>query len=48
LRTYVDGKQVSGNPADIELTEHRQIALIYGPANAKVDVPAKYDFQPGQ
>lgn len=44
LRAYVDGKLVKGNPADIELLEHRQIALVYGDKNAKVDVPATYDF----
>lgn len=44
LRAYVDGKPVKGNPADIELLEHRQIALVYGDKGAKVDVPASYDF----
>jgi hypothetical protein len=48
LRAYVDGKQVAGDPADIELTPHRQIALVYGPADAKVNVPAKYAFEPGE
>ncbi|MGP4025556.1 hypothetical protein [Actinomadura sp. 3N407] len=48
LRAYVDGEQVTGNPADIELKPHRQIALLYGPADAKADVPAEYDFKPGE
>lgn len=48
LRAYVDGKQAPGNPADIELKPHRQIALVYGPADAKVDVPAEYNFKPGE
>lgn len=47
LHAYVDGKPVTGNPADIELTPHREIALVYGPPSQKVDVPAKYDFPPG-
>lgn len=48
LRAYVDGEQVDGSPANIELTEHRQIALVYGPADEDVDVPDSYDFQPGE
>lgn len=48
LRAYVDGERHKGNPAGIELTEHRQIALIYGPEDADVDVPAEYDFKPGE
>lgn len=48
LRAYVDGKRVTGNPASIELAEHHQIALVYGPKDAKVDVPASYDFQSGE
>jgi hypothetical protein len=47
LRAYMDGKLTQGNPADIELAAHREIALVYGPANQKVDVPARYDFPPG-
>jgi hypothetical protein len=48
LVAYVDGKPLSGDPATIELLPHRQIALVYGPAGAKVDVPKSYDFPPGQ
>ncbi|MEU4377580.1 hypothetical protein [Pseudonocardia alni] len=44
LRTFVDGVEVPGNPAAIELREHQQIALIYGPANAPITPPASYDF----
>lgn len=47
LRAYVDGKQVAGNPARIELLPHQEIALVYGPADAKVKPPASYDFPPG-
>jgi hypothetical protein len=46
LRAYVGGKPVTGNPADIELTPHREIALVYGPAGQKVNVPTAYDFPP--
>ncbi|MFL6138885.1 MAG: hypothetical protein ACJ74O_13955 [Frankiaceae bacterium] len=48
LRAYVNGKQVSGNPARIELKPHEEIALVYGPAGAKVDVPKSYAFQNGE
>jgi hypothetical protein len=48
LRAYVNGKQVSGNPARIELKAHEEIALVYGPAGAKVDVPKSYTFQNGE
>lgn len=44
LVAYVDGKKVTGNPAAIELTPKRQIALVYGPNPEKVDVPSSYDF----
>lgn len=44
LEAYVDGERVKRNPANIELLEHRQIALVYGDKDAKVDVPDSYDF----
>ncbi len=47
LRAYVNGKQVSGDPARIELTPHREIALVYGPAGQHVQVPARYAFPAG-
>ncbi|CAM3942236.1 hypothetical protein NOGI109294_19680 [Nocardiopsis gilva] len=48
LRAYVDGELHEGDPAAIELTKHRQIALVYGPKDADVDVPAEYEFRPGE
>jgi hypothetical protein len=47
LTAYVDGKKQSGDPADIQLTPHREIALVYGPANAHPRVPSAYRFEPG-
>jgi hypothetical protein len=47
LRAYVNGKRVSGDPAAIELKNHEEIALVYGPADAKVDIPSSYDFPAG-
>lgn len=48
LTAYVDGRRQNGDPARIELAPHRQIALVYGPAGAKVEVPAGYDFPAGE
>ena len=48
LRAYVGGKQVDGDPADIELKPHQEIALVFGAADAKVDVPKSYRFQEGE
>lgn len=47
LAAYVDGRRWYGNPAAIELTPHREIALVYGPAGARTKVPAVYHFAPG-
>lgn len=48
LRAYVDGELFDGNPANIELLPRRQIALVYGPADADVDVPDSFDFAVGE
>jgi hypothetical protein len=48
LVAYVDGKKQTGDPASIELTAHREIALVYGPAGAKVNVPKAYKFPQGE
>ena len=44
LTAYVDGKPVGGNPADIKLAAHQEIALVYGAAGEKVNVPSTYAF----
>jgi hypothetical protein len=48
LTAYVDGKRWTGDPAAIELVAHRQIALVYGPKDAKVKVPSSYNFGKGE
>jgi hypothetical protein len=48
LTAYVDGKKQSGDPASLELLAHREIALVYGPAGAKANVPASYKFAEGE
>lgn len=48
LTAYVDGKKWTGDPAAIELKPHREIALVYGPADQKISVPSSYAFQPNE
>jgi hypothetical protein len=40
----VDGKPFTGDPRTIELTKHREIALVIGKAPSSV--PSSYDFPP--
>jgi hypothetical protein len=47
LTAYVDGGRQSGDPADIELAPHREIALVYGRATAGSKVPSSYAFPSG-
>jgi hypothetical protein len=47
LTAYVDGRRQSGDPANIELAPHREIALVYGPGNARPKLPSSYAFAPG-
>lgn len=48
LTAYVNGKAQSGDPAAVELTPHRQIALVYGRADQKPRIPSSYRFEPGE
>lgn len=48
LTAYVNGKPQTSDPATIEITPHREIALRYGAKNATVKVPAKYNFAAGE
>lgn len=43
LRAYVDGRQVAGDPSAIQLTNHQEVALVYG-TNTPASVPSTYDF----
>ncbi len=45
LRVFVDGKPVNGDPRNVVLREHQEIAVIYGPATANVSVPSTYRFE---
>ncbi len=46
MRWYVDGKQQTGNPANLVLESHQEIALVVGKATAKI--PSSYKFSPGE
>jgi hypothetical protein len=46
LRWYVNGKPQTGNPANLLLKAHQQVAIVVGKAPAKV--PASYAFQPNE
>ncbi|MET7714476.1 hypothetical protein [Streptomyces sp. NPDC005407] len=48
FRAYVNGKPYTGNPAAIEFTAHDEIAIVFGPAGQKVDVPSRYDWPEGE
>ncbi len=44
---WLNGRKVDGNPAMIRLAAHQELAIVYGPRNAKVKVPDKYTFDKG-
>lgn len=48
LRVFVDGKAFDGNPADIVLRPHEEIALWYGPRDQNPSVPSRYQFPAGE
>ena len=39
---YVDGAQYDGNPADIELTDRKEIAIVIGTPPPKI--PSSYHW----
>jgi hypothetical protein len=47
FKVFIDGKQYTGNPQDIVLGAHQEIALWYGDKNAKPTVPNTYSFPAG-
>jgi hypothetical protein len=46
LRWYVNGEPQTGNPANLVLKSHQEIAIVVGKAPARV--PASYDFAPNE
>lgn len=47
ISAYVNGKRFAGNPALIRLSEHQQIALVYGTAADQIKVPTNFTFDKG-
>jgi hypothetical protein len=45
VRVFVDGKAVSDDPRNLVLREHQEIAVVYGPSSAQVNVPSSYRFE---
>jgi hypothetical protein len=48
LVAYVNGKPVTGDPAQIELTAHEQITLVYGDKGTTPNVASSYKFPAGE
>lgn len=47
LHVYVNGKEQSGDPASLKLGAHDEIAVVYGTASEKVQVPTSYNWPQG-
>jgi len=45
VKMWVNGQRYVGNPADLELKAHQEIAIVFGKPPAKV--PQKYAFPSG-
>lgn len=47
LRVFSNGKPVSGDPRDLVLTSHQEIAVVYGPEKSTLAIPSSYKFDEG-
>ena len=47
LKVYADGKLVAGDPRDLVLTKHEEIAVVYGTASSTLAIPSNYTFVEG-
>jgi len=47
LRLFSNGKPVTGDPRQLVLTAHQEIAIVYGPEKSSVVVPSSYKFDDG-
>ena len=47
LKVYADDKLVAGDPRDLALTEHEEIAVVYGTASSTLAIPSNYTFVEG-
>lgn len=48
LTAYVNGSRVAGDPGQIELEPHEEIALVYGTAGSVPQIPKSYTFPEGE
>lgn len=47
LRVFVNGAQVTGNPAAVIIHAHDEIAVIYGNPQSAGSIPSRYEFPSG-
>jgi hypothetical protein len=47
LRVFVNGAQVTGNPAAVIINAHDEIAVVYGNAQSAGSIPSRYEFPSG-
>ena len=47
LRVFVNGAQVTGNPAAVIINAHDEIAVIYGNPQSAGSIPSRYEFPSG-
>ncbi|MFC6884515.1 MULTISPECIES: hypothetical protein [Actinomadura] len=47
LKVHVNGALYKGDPRNLKLRAHDQIAVVYGKARSRVKVPGHYEFPPG-
>lgn len=47
LQVYVHGKPFAGDPRQLRLKSHQEIAVVYGDAADQADPPRSYDFAVG-
>jgi hypothetical protein len=48
VRVFVNGTLREGNPAAIMFAPHDEVALVYGVPQPGENIPAKYEFAPGE
>ncbi len=47
LKVFSNGKPITGDPRDLALTSHQEIAVIYGPEKSSTNIPSTYKFDEG-
>lgn len=47
LRVFVNGAQMTGNPAAVIINAHDEIAVIYGNPQSVGSIPSRYEFPSG-